>query len=272
MRLHDIILESPSAIIYHFTTFNNAISILRNNTIGLSPFIAKQTEQNIIDTNKIFYLSTTRSKLGEYGRNNTFMIAFVLDGNKLKNNFQSKSVDYWGNPKLSEMEDRLLSNNAYIKDANRYITRIDVYASEQYMNSKKYNIQALVQVANSIGIDVKVYTRVQDFNLSKNPLNNDDLMQDSDEVNIPDVKSSMGTYIIPYINALKGVNLEDKGTSELIYKIKNYPYDLLSRLRVDLHNANNSDEVREFARLAKRLNFKTIKEISNFLIKKYVKK
>lgn len=269
MKITDILLESASNIVYHFTSYNNALKILKHNTLALSPFLAKEAERMVIDTTKLFYLSTARSKLGNYGQNNYSMVAFVLDGRKLSQRYSAKAVDYWGTPKTSEMEDRILSNKPYIKDANQYIISVDVYFHPEQFEEKLGVIKALKNAAEAINVEFRVFDTVAKFNAGKNPINIDDKLAGVEEWQANERPSLASKYIQPYINALKGVNLDDPATEKLLYNIRYYPYDVLRLLKADAHNANSTDEMKELSTLAHRLKLKNIKEISQYLIDKY---
>ena len=69
-----------------------------------------------------YYLSTTRSRYGEFHRHDidTSVALLELDGEVLTNNSKGKAVDFYGSPKgrgkeeISEMEDRIFSRTQYI--------------------------------------------------------------------------------------------------------------------------------------------------------------
>lgn len=268
MKIGDVLTESVSDIVYHFTGYDKALKILKHNTLALSPFLAKGVESNVIKTRKLFYLSTTRSKLGHYGQNNYSMVAFVLDGRKLAQRYSAKAVDYWGLPKSSEMEDRILSDHPYIKNASQYIKSVDVYFHEDMRDEKMGVIKALKQAADNINVELRVFDTVAKFNAGKKPMDLGNL-DGIDAWETSDKGDRMGSYILPYLNAIKGVNLNDEATDKLIYRIKYYPQDIERIFRADAHNANQSEEMKELAVLAKRLKLKSIKDISNYLIQKY---
>lgn len=269
MKVTDILVEKVSDVVYHFTSYGNAIKILKHNTIGLSPFLAKDVESKVINTKKLFYLSTARSKLGNYGQNNYSMIAFVLDGRKLSQRYSAKAIDYWGVPKSSEMEDRILSDRPYIKDASQYIKSVDVFFNADDFDDKIGVIKALKLAADAINVEVRVFDTIARFNAGKNPIDLTNKLKDVEAWQSSTYRDRSGDFIEPYLNAIKGINLDDEATQKLIYKIRNYPQDVERMLKADAHNANTSEEMKELATLSKRLKLRNIKEISEYLIKKY---
>lgn len=269
MRISDILVEAPSEIIYHFTSYSNAIKMLTHNTIGMSPFLAKGVESDVINTNKLFYLSTARSKLGNYGQNNHSMVAFVLDGRKLATRYSAKSVDYWGMPKSSELEDRILSNKPYIKDASAYIISVDVFFNEDMFADKLDVIKSLKDAADSVGVPLRVFDTVSKFNAGKNPMNLDKMLDNVEAWQPSYPRSRVGDFIQPYINLLKGVNLDDPATQKLMSMVINYPRDIKGALRADAHNANSTEEMKELAVLANKLKLRTLDDITAYIIQKY---
>lgn len=268
MKLRDLLTESPSAIVYHFTSFASAQKILKDNAFALSPFMAKGIESDIIDTKKTFYLSTTRSKLGRYGQNNFKMLAFVLDGNKLAANHSSKPIDYW-NDRGSEMEDRILSDNPYIKNANKFIRGIEIFVRPEDMEESLGQIKAIIIEAEGSNIPVRIYDNVQNFNASRNPIDIRDKVLSAEDWEPYQSSYNIGSYIKRYTNALKGENLDSPEMEKFIYNIRYYPQDLSGQLKADAHNANSTDEMREFALVARKLKLKTLDDVVNYLKKKY---
>lgn len=124
--------ESFQAV-YHFTNPQNAAKILAENKIGLTVDIGNNIEKSFRGgKGKVYYLSTTRSTLGEYSRKgvngNYPGVHFVLDKNRLNQRYAIKPIDYWdqqwvkrraadggGDSYYSrEMEDRVYSSQAFI--------------------------------------------------------------------------------------------------------------------------------------------------------------
>ena len=130
--------EGLSSILYHFTYFESLKSILGANEFRLTPSIGTDPEIAAIAKPKnIYYMSTTRSKLGSYhypateGNNRKQGALLVLDGDKLQaSGYSGRPTNYWvGNPKTPEQdeaEDRIFSTKSAIDDAARYIKELHV--------------------------------------------------------------------------------------------------------------------------------------------------
>ncbi len=102
-------LEGISPVVYHATSIVDAFKILNSGHFLLTPTYHADIESTF--DSQLFYLSTTRSRLGSYHRGNNSMVLFELDGRKIAQRYSGKPIDYWGKlNKDSEMEDRIVSN------------------------------------------------------------------------------------------------------------------------------------------------------------------
>lgn len=210
-----ILNEGISDITYHFTSIHSCIKILTKNAFFLT---LSSNQSDSYDNKRLFYLSTQRGRnknLG-YAGHYSGCVRIQLNGNVLMQNYAGKPVDYWGASmgKQSyykqdrdypqsfatkqthhnfEMEDRLLSYQSVIENANKYITRIDVFIDprlykkevakknnnteylnriEQEIESDKYQAMAVYVLAKRLGIPVFVYTSLNDFNfMTENNIN-----------------------------------------------------------------------------------------------------
>jgi hypothetical protein len=156
-----ILLEGASDIMYHFTSFENCMKILKNNNFVLSPALNNEYER-LLNNNRFFFLSTTRSRSS--GFINGGDIKLVLDGRKLKNRYKFLPVDYFGNTgsdiKMgSEQEDRLVSDNPIIPNARNYI--LAVHHIKKYNNSfLTYRLNIL---CDKYDIPLYIYKEEDDF-------------------------------------------------------------------------------------------------------------
>jgi len=125
MHLNDL-FESVSSIVYHFTSLPNAAEILKNNHFRLTASSGTKTERDLA-RGKEYYLSTTRSKVGDYTLHQFHKsgLVFELNGDWFNQRYKGGPVDYWGKNsgryygqgiqgRYSEMEDRVFSNEPYI--------------------------------------------------------------------------------------------------------------------------------------------------------------
>lgn len=116
MRYSEILSEGATSVLYHKTGVNAALDILRSGEFKLSSSIGNDVESSMAVKGMPYYLSTTRSKVGDYHRYIGDSAAmFVLDGNKISNRYKVEPVDYWErmwlhNPERTrESEDRIYS-------------------------------------------------------------------------------------------------------------------------------------------------------------------
>jgi len=163
LKTYTQLFENVSDIVYHNTYTHRIYQILKNNTFNLSPVFGSRSDLEI--NGGFLYtlsLTTTRSADLGYAKRipNDGIVRVTLDGRKINQNFKTKRVDYWGSDKNpnseiwddmgdidkksimmsnDEMEERILSNNSTIKNANKYISCIDILnANKEYTETIKY--------------------------------------------------------------------------------------------------------------------------------------
>lgn len=283
MKILNILNEQLSPVLFHSTHPKTAQRIIETNTFKLSSTLAKQSEQGYNE--KLFYLSTTRSKLGNYHQSSHYMLTFKLDGRMLNNNFGGHAVDYWGrdfrnsNPTRNEMEDRVVSDKPEIKDASKYIISLDFFAGERYIQENFY-IADLVKACIDHGVQFNLFLSEKDFYAGKRAISNQDAYDRLVKVGpreqeyAPRVRES---FLAPYIELLNYDNSNDtesvpKGLSENAQRVlKNIVYydDGLRMLKADFHNENTHDDSRKFTIMAKKLKLKTLADIIEFIKNKY---
>ena len=114
--------EALSSKVYHFTSVKSAFNILKTNEMFCQSSLATSSD-DYSDKYK-FYVSFTRVKSPKegFGYNSYKSSSFArieFDGDKLNNNFNGRSVDYWNNESLT-------NKRKYMKDvtnqkAYRYV-------------------------------------------------------------------------------------------------------------------------------------------------------
>lgn len=117
MRAQEFITESATDEVYHYTSISSAYKILKSGVFKLQAGI-KHVEKQYQSKNTFYFLSTSRSKVGDYhvrhqGHGD---VLFVLDGRILNQKYKTKPVDYWDRMWLktgrtSETEDRVMSRD-----------------------------------------------------------------------------------------------------------------------------------------------------------------
>ena len=125
------LFESVSSIVYHVTHVSNLEKILKDNQFILSSSLSNEADMRQAHK-KFFYLSVSRIKYGGYALHKDSLDAnIVLDGDKLNQNYEGISVDYWGHrDNRDESEDRILSTKQIIKPASKYIKEIHIIFQE----------------------------------------------------------------------------------------------------------------------------------------------
>lgn len=196
-----LLKEIASAKIYHFTSITNMLKIAEEDTIYLQSSLAGTSD--VSDShNRLFYLSTTRTKYQSFGYSRKFSdnsVRIELDGDKLNQVMRAKPYNYWGSSMgkrnyvqqddkgltpdkqehvRDEAEDRLYSPNSSIPNAHEYIKRIDVILTKpnednytNYINTKNLLFTKFSRITF-------IYDNLKDFNAqSENTINkvlNDD--------------------------------------------------------------------------------------------------
>ena len=169
--------EGISPIVYHYMGIRNAASVLQQNKFRLTASPGTDAEKALQKGDRMYYLSTTRHKLGGYHIDNSWSgVIFELDGNKLAQNHAGKAVDYWGpefygqpggkGPEKKEAEDRVYSYEPYIENANKYIKSVHVLYDEKGQESHKQmaiDVRSMFITAKRMGVPAYLYTDKQDW-------------------------------------------------------------------------------------------------------------
>lgn len=197
--IKNTLLEGISDITYHFTSIPSCMKMLSKDTIYLS---MASNKGDAYDNKRLFYLSTQRSRskeLGYAGHLGT-CVRVQLDGRALSTRYRGMPVDYWGASmgKQSyydkdfeasygegfsrgkrthhnfEMEDRIFSHAPEIKNASKYITRIDVYIDPKRnrLNNEKIDAVTIYGLCQGRKIHFNCYLSLNDFNnMTDNTIN-----------------------------------------------------------------------------------------------------
>lgn len=194
--IQKVLSEGISNITYHFTSLNSCIKILKNNEFFLT---LSTNKSDAYDNKRLFYLSTQRGRNKELGfaGHMSSCVRIQLDGNALMQNLKGRPVDYWGetgkrsyyDPKYDyaygptftrtkqthhnfEMEDRIFSYEPVIKNADKYILRIDVYIDpqESYLSSENPRVREnhLAEVNRDKDLAVTINWLCRHFNHRNN--------------------------------------------------------------------------------------------------------
>ena len=118
MRITEIITEGATAVLYHYAGITSARDILRDGVFKLSSTTGNPSEAGYAPRGYQYFLSTTRSRVGDYHRYvGSGAAMFVLDGNWLGQRYPVKPIDYWERSwqhspgRTRESEDRVFSQD-----------------------------------------------------------------------------------------------------------------------------------------------------------------
>lgn len=168
--VEQIISEGASDILYHFTTDGHVLNILETNEISLTAAIGSTADLKV-NSQRHFFLSTTRSKSSGYKSGNAKL---VLSGRKLMNNYKIVPVDYWQyskNPadwdknsykqalQSSEQEDRIVSNKPTIPNASGYIMAVHIYNKV----FRKKLIDRVIKLCSDRSISLYLYNNKENW-------------------------------------------------------------------------------------------------------------
>lgn len=184
--------------LYHLTTPQRILNILRTNKLNLSSAMdaAYSTKHKLTD--KPFHMAFSRTPNAELGYGRMEFSRIVFNKNKLKNRFQLIPFNSWGkqdsgkniqnlpsfkngrpqkeiNYELNmryEYEDWLVSNKPVIDNATSYIERIDllVRGFDESDDASNNYINRVVNICNELGIKVFVYKSREDMSYGKNAI------------------------------------------------------------------------------------------------------
>lgn len=160
MRINEIIVESLSRIVYHYTRLGPALDILTSGYFQLSSSVGS-IEQSFSPKGKHYFLSTTRTKTGGFHSSSTSGVMFVLDGNWYNQRYRSTSVDYWQDRdskrsfKPHEAEDRLFSAEPTVPIGG--VKQVHVLVTSDAHPTHRSEGRKIILAAKQRGIPVYYY-------------------------------------------------------------------------------------------------------------------
>jgi hypothetical protein len=164
-KINNTLNEGISDIAYHFTSVTNLMKIIGNNEFLPTTTIGKSRDQ-VVNKNKYYYMSTTRSKSAGFVKGD---VKIVLDGRKLKHNYKVAPVDFWANQADpdKEQEDRIVTDQPVIPNALNYILEIHIHLTNHTSVTPKL-VNTLDQISKINNIPTYYYESFNDW-LSQNP-------------------------------------------------------------------------------------------------------
>jgi GNAT superfamily N-acetyltransferase len=118
MLINEVITEGATPILFHYAGITSARDILRDGVFKLSSTTGNSSEAGYAPRGYQYFLSTTRSKVGDYHRFvGSGAAMFVLDGTWFSQRYPVKPIDYWERAwqhspdRTRESEDRVFSRD-----------------------------------------------------------------------------------------------------------------------------------------------------------------
>ena len=162
MRAQDFLTEGATDILYHYTGASGAVDILRSGEFGFT--VLSGADRKSMPPGYDFYLSTTRSRVGDYHRTSgNIGVMFVLDGRAIGQRYRVVPVDYWeqswlsthrpgmGGVRTSESEDRILSTRPSMPLS--YAREIHIFVRDRKSHEKTPAwVRTLIDLAEQRGI------------------------------------------------------------------------------------------------------------------------
>jgi hypothetical protein len=163
MRAQEFIIEAATSIVYHYCGVSAAVKILTSGVFQLSSITGNRSEEQYAPPGYPYFLSTTRSKVGDYHRyTGSSAVMFVLDGDWLNRHYKTKAVDYWerswqhsGGTRTSESEDRVFSKTPEMSIDG--VTAVHVLIKEQH-EYRSPEVRTILITAKKQGIPAYLYT------------------------------------------------------------------------------------------------------------------
>ena len=163
MKAQEFIIEAATAIVYHYSGIQAAQKILTTGEFQLSSVTGNPSEERYAPSGYPYFLSTTRSKVGDYHRYTGSSAAmFVIDGNWLNQKYRTRPIDYWDRSWLRsdgartrESEDRVFSKTPGIPIDG--VLAVHVLLKEQSEN-RSPEVRTILITAKKRGISAYLYT------------------------------------------------------------------------------------------------------------------
>ena len=161
--------SAATSILFHATNLSKLNTILTDDKFELTTCVGIPAENEY--AKEYYYLSMTRSRLGDYHlRNcNTGDVLITLDGNKLNQRYKTKPIDYWGEERRKytggsyEAEDRLFTNDPFIDKASQYIVEISIIVKPEDIAQRGKFIRSVMLKAKYKHIPMYIFSNPKDW-------------------------------------------------------------------------------------------------------------
>jgi hypothetical protein len=290
MRAAEFLTEAASAIVYHYTNTGAAARIMSSGEFLLASSTGTQAEKDYEIPGYPYFLSTTRTKVGDYHNRyvGSSAVMFVLNGSWLNNNYKTKPIDYWnrswlysGGTRDRESEDRVYSKTPAIPANNQSILEVHVLLKEQ-QEYRSPEVRTILLSAKKQGIPAFLYTdetawKLQDKRKAVNIAQSGDLLKGQQPTRRS--FSPSRNYLEDWLELIFKKNKEELTTSaakklrSLIVYGQGYRNED-DGLGVDLSNARkpSSADYPSAAKINKFMrqnNLKTTVDLKNYLVDKW---
>jgi hypothetical protein len=266
MRAQDFLIEGATDVLYHKTSTRSAANILKDGVFKLASSVGTQAEEQYAPPGRPYFLSTSRSKAGDYARwVGSSEVMFNLNGQWLAQRYKVKPIDYWERAwqhspeRTSEGEDRVFSKDPEI--SIECVTAVHAFIKSADEWRSPYTRQVLL-VAKQRGIPAYLYTdpqawKLQDTRKAVSPQQAAALLKGSTPVRKQYKPAS--SYLEPWLELIyKKAKSElspaaEKLRHNLVYYGLRYPNED-SGLASDMNNSRKPDSP-DYANVDKLIKF-----------------
>lgn len=283
----NLILESLSETVYHYTHLKKLLNILKTNKFNLTTSFGQDSD-DLSTKNKNYYMSFTRSRIGQFHypqyKSGSQAVILVIDGKKLSNTYEGKPVEYWqfGRQLKNEMEDRLFSNKPEIDNATSYIKEIHTFSANPDSNEYKLLRQAYIEASKN-KISFYFYNDSKAF----------DLLNKQKSIKLTELKPEQVEELTPYNSKYRNRNYlagymellsvkpnailtkEAKRKLDQMYlnDSKFYKDGWLTSIKNDIHNDKTDPTRKKYAdvliKKLQSLGIKNLSEMSDYILNKF---
>jgi hypothetical protein len=276
MRANEFLTESATAILYHYSSVGAASEILTSGVFQLSSTTGTRSEEQYAPAGYPYFLSTTRSRVGDYHRyTGSSAVMFVLDGTWLNRRYKTKPIDYWerswqhsGGTRTSESEDRVFSRTPEIPIDGVTAVHVLIKEQQEYRSPK---VRTILILAKKRGIAAYLYTdeaawRLQDTRKAVSPAAAAPLLKGQQPKGYTPSRPPT-VYLEPWLELIYKNNKADLSprAKELRYNLVYYGSrytDQDSNLGVDMSNARKPNST-DYPAAIKINNFMRKNKFSN---------
>jgi hypothetical protein len=261
MKIAQVITEGATSVLYHKTGIYPALEVLKSGEFKMSSTLGNKSESDLAPKGYPYYLSTTRSKVGDYHRwVGSSAVMFVLDGRKIGANYKVGPVDYWERSwqhspdRTRESEDRVFGRTNTLPAS--CITAVHILLTEQDERHSEVVRQLLI-AAKTQGVQTYLYNdakawRLQDTRKALTPSGARDLLkghrQEPQYMRRPNRGIGRGQDAYGRSSLLMWIELVmkdpgqplSKGADKIRYNLQYYG-DMSGQLKNDFFNAKKPD-------------------------------